>query len=456
MAFKPSPGMRVISSRLGPGMVVKISNSSAVVALDKMPGLPVSLAFSALRPESPVVVDEPPAQESSEPTRIQKRRPMAEDQVRARRSIEALRFGIVPFGSIRDLTVDFDELQGWVVEHLPHERDGFSHVSAVCGPFGSGKSHTMAAIRVIAAECGYVTAHVEVSGSDVSLSDPEGVLRQLWPTCSVAERESATPLLDLNLAAIANGKAQTSTALAEYERVLANLDAIGTLKRLDCLDPHVDDIEGFVGCSDALTANELQRRVYEDVQRHGGNWRSDPFTFKRLIGSSLSERPRDFVKCLLGYASLARRAGHKGLVVTIDEFEVEHNLSDTKWVRLTSLLETMEDQLGGEAAPLSIFIATVGQEGERGDPVVDNLVRVTGGDCYYLKGWSRDSMLELAKGIHRLYRQAYETETSFDRRLVDRTYEALDPDDLDGSGVVRAFIKHYVAVVDSIDGPGAK
>lgn len=445
-------GMRVVTERFGAGMITRVTGSGALVLLDKMPARPIQLPMSELSAED----TEDALIEFIEPTRreLVKTARMTAYQQAARRSIEALRFGVVPSASVEELTVGFDELQDWVGKQLPTAGDSTARVCEVCGVFGSGKSHTMAAIRLIAQEAGFVIAHVEVNGADVSLSDPEGVLRQLLPTATGEDLESATPLLDLHVAAIENGYDQVCSALVGYDRVLANIGTIVALRRRNCLEQHAEDIDAFLSCSDALTTSQLQNQVYADIVQRGGNWRSDPFALKRLIGLATAERPSDFVCCLLAYTALAKRAGFKGMVITIDEFEVEYHLTYTKLERVKGLLRAMRDEMAGAEAPLAIFIATVGQEGHAGDAFVSMLVEASGGAEYDLEEWSPGMLRKLAENIHCLYETAYRLDAGFDKKQVSSVERLLDDDDVAESGHVRAFIKGYVASLDVQYGPG--
>lgn len=455
MASTPTPGERVFTTRFGPGMIMKLTRTGALIALDRMPKMPLELPLSQLTSESGQAYATDSLRTAAEGERRPKGTTAADAaQHNARTSVEALRFGIVPEASIREVTVGFDGLSRWVTAHLPHRRNGLSHVSQVCGSFGSGKSHTMAAIRLIAREEGYVTAHVEVNGNDVSLSDPEGVLRQLWPTSTAAEFESPHPMVDLNLRAIEKGRAQSDHALAAFDRVQSNLKTIATLHTLNCLDKNAEDVEGFLQCGNTHTASQLFSQLSADVVRHGGSSSFNSVPVKRLIGQKVDDRPSDFVNCLLGYAVLARRAGFQGLVITIDEFEVEYTLSEAKFERIQDLATAMRDELGGEKVPLTVFVATVGQEGHAGDEVVGSIVDATGGDEYSLQPWTRDSMRELSGKIHELYCRAYDIDKTTCDTMARQVEAALDDDDVESSGLVRAFIKHFVGALDAAHGPG--
>jgi RecA/RadA recombinase len=448
LATLPKPGSRVVTDRLGAGMIIKLTEAGALVALDDFPGTPIELTLAQLSSADG-------ASFGLSGTGASPRHAQAEaleaGQYAARRSIEALRFGIVPLASIEEITVGFEDVEEWVESCLPHNLDGRSSVSEVSGSFGSGKSHAMAAIRGVAQKAGYVTASVEVNGDGISLSDPEGLLRQLWPTAAAAGLESATPILDLHLRAIDKGRGQVFNALWEFDRVQANLTTVETLRDTGCLDPHAEDVDNFLSSGNDFTAYQLRDQLAAELRRQGvGRWDS-PIVIKRLIGNRLDERAHDFVNCLLGYAVVAQRAGYKGLVITIDEFEVEHNLSLSHFERVRSLVRTMVDELSQDA-PLSVFIATVGQEGHEGDAVVEALVEATSGGLWPLDEWTGDSLRELAKRIHALYCKAYMVDDAFDERLLRSVDELLADDELDDSPV-RAFIKQYVAVLDVTYGP---
>lgn len=450
MARPFQPGQRVETLRLGAATIVRPTPAGALIRLDRMPTTVIEIPSSQITAPA----DRDAGARLTGPSVNSRHKSMPSDQLKARRSIEALRFGIVPLASVSDVTVGFEELSRWVSDNLPHNRRNGSHVSEISGAFGTGKSHTMAAIRLIAQEQGYLTAHVEVNGSSVTLSDPAGVLRQLWPTTKGTDLESATPILELHVEALDNGLQAATSMLQGFERIQDNLRTVSLLQRIAALDHNADDLDVFLSCGDAQTASGLRGQLYADLLRSGGNWSSDPFDVKRLIGQRVEDRPTDFVKCLLGYSLLGRRAGFKGLVVTIDEFEVEvYHLSASKLERIEGLAQALMEQLGKGTAPLALFVATVGDQGHAGDEIVSDLVSSTRGDVYELPAWTKKSMRELARRIHSIYCAAYAIPDSFQATDVKVIESALEDADVGNSGVVRAFIKAYVSLLDTTYGP---
>ncbi|WP_373059901.1 BREX system ATP-binding domain-containing protein [Gemmatimonas sp.] len=476
MAFTPAPGLRVHTSKFGSGTVVRLTRTGAVVALDRMARLEVDVPLDQLAevddggvankasptPPSSVGTSYSSAAAASFESRMEPVAALDEVGFRARRSVEALRFGIVPTHSVGDVTLGYEELEHWVSQQLPTAARSRPTVSEICGPFGTGKSHTMAAIRHIAESRGFVTAHVEVDGNSISLSDPASVLRQLWRTLAAPGLESPTPLVDLNVRAIERGRSLAVAALARFERVRSNLLTIATLKRSNCIDKHGETMELLLSCGDEVTAIDAKRMMIPDASGGAiwGGYAEFVIEPKRLIGLRTDDRPDDFVECLVGYSVLARLAGFEGLVVTIDEFEVEAaSLSYQRIERLKGVISALSTWFGGsgpqKTGPLSVFIATVGQEGHIGDSIVDILISNSNGAQHPLSPWSRSAHRQLAEKIFALYCHAYSLTCEFDASLAIRVQTLLDSADVEGSGMIRAFIKRYLAELDTAYGPGA-
>jgi hypothetical protein len=455
MAAKLTSGCRVQTAFFGSGVVVRVTRTGAIVALDRMHGLKVDIPLDQLTASGATS-----GAEAVDVTHVGDATPSDDAQFQARRSIEALRFGIVPTHSIAQVTLGFPELERWAKEQLPNSSRSRPTVCEVCGPFGTGKSHTMAAIRHVASASGFVTAHVEVDGNGVSLSDPASVLRQLWRTISAQDWESPTPLVDLNLRAIENGNALVSSALMKFDRVRSNLLTVRTLKRINCLDRFAEMMEVLLACGDEVTAGDIRHAIFSDGSIAMESSRSSELFIepKRLISLRTDERANDFVECLVGYSVLARLAGFQGLVVTIDEFEVEAaNLTREKIERLKRVISALASWFGPtgprNGGALGLFIATVGEEGHLGDAIVDALVSNTSGARHLLKRWSRSDHGKLAERIFALYSDAYALDALFEPSLAAHVQDDLDQTDIEGSGLIRAFIKRFVAELDSAYGP---
>lgn len=378
------------------------------------------------------------------------------------RSLEALRFGIVPREAIERLTIGYKPLESWVGSRLPEGSDGLPTISEVCGAFGTGKSHTMAAIRHIAAANNYLTAHVEVDGHGVTLSDPIGLLYHLWSTMAGRELESAVPLVELNQRALDRGALPAQTALEHYPRVYSNHETIRYLRTHGALEPFEERLDGLMACSPQEPATSIRQDIMSYLHDRGvPRWEVyEHVQPTRVVGVGVEERPEDFVDCLMGYASLARVAGYAGVVMTVDEFEVEHQSSPQRLGRIVALAATLRVRFGSEASrgvPLAVFIATVGQQGQLGDVIVEAMLGAGGGDHAQnrreLRAWPAKNLVDLAGRIHRLYRDTYASAATFDRDEADELADKAAGESADESGQIRAFIKGYLAQLDARLGP---
>jgi hypothetical protein len=236
--------------------------------------------------------------------------------------------------------------------------------------------------------------------------------------------------------------------------VWGNFSAVRYLCQKKALDPYGDELDPLLSGNNDLTASTLQSRIFGDLLV--GGWTQDaPFSLKRLVGLPVSDRPRDFVDCLFGYASLFQLAGFKGLVITIDEFEVEH-LWAAQFERIIALVRHLAERLAsgqGSRCPLAVFIATVGEEDHLGDALVDKIVKASGGGRRVLRAWSEGDREKLGQALTTLYGSAYDKTPLVDKRLTDRVEATLDQADLALSGSIRAFVKRLMAELDSKYGP---
>ena len=449
-------GARVNTAHFGPGSVVKATKQGALVRLDGFGGVEIEVVTGELRAlDGATAMDEAPAASPRAAATLR-------GDIGARRAIEALRFGLVPQGAIEDLTLGFAGLRDWTRANLPAALGERPHAAAVTGPFGTGKSHTMAVVRYVASREGYATARVEVDGQTISLARPETFLRQLWGSLSAPGLDSPTPIFDLYARAIAAGQPAPAVLVGaggsaddtpgQLDRVRQNYQVMADLHGRGQLDDHAYVLDALLSSSTEYTAAEVARQTGAPTKTRGGQ-----LHLRRMLGNSVAERPHDLVAALAGHALIAQLAGFRGLVATIDEFEVEQVPSRASYARVKAHLGVLTAYLRGEtghrAAPLGLFFATVGEDEAGEDAAVGPLLAATGGGSYRLESWPPALRRELAERIARLYAAAYGLAPSFDPVFVDRVEASLAHGGLDDSGLIRAFIKRYVAALDVGYGP---
>ena len=253
-------------------------------------------------------------------------------------------------------------------------------------------------------------------------------------------------MLELYSKAIDNGHSAPNIAPRGIDRIADNYRTIQLLKRRGILELFEFEYDAVVSSHDEITASELQHQINQQHQINHG----DCVSVKKMIGRSVEDRPYDFVESLFGHAIICNLAGYKGLVVTIDEFEVEYL---GLFGRVVDLINVLTKYLTGNTshpcAPCAIFFATVGQPGHQGDKVVDQLIEDCDGDYYPLDEMDRDAMRDIGKRIYKLYNKTYNLSEPFSVSTAKKIYQKIE---IHG-GRVRSFIKHYMAHLDDNFGP---
>ncbi len=442
-------GSRVTVRSQGDGVVFRISKPHYYVQLDR--GQQTICSFYELELiEEPVRLFQDLPQIRRQRPGAKRRgpllRPVAADDG-ARRSVEALRFGLVPDDALEEVTLDYDDWADWINRRLPEEHQDGPTVSEVIGAYGTGKSHAMALVRQIARQQDYLTARVEVDGKSITLADPEPFLYSLWSSLRSPDGQP-TDLIDQYLSAIRNSGYTPRVAPRGKDRIARNYEIVQQLLRNGRLADCRYAVNAVLSSSPEFTAAAVKEILYKD------GYLSSPHTdIFRMVGMKVGERPYDFLESLIGHTLIAKYAGWKGLVVTVDEFEVERACLDPKMLsRAEDLFNLLKSYLLGNLkhpdVPLGLFFATA-SKGTRGDRLVDELIGDCDGGYKRLRPLSSDGFQKLAERIFSLYSRAYGFNTPFLQDCFERAFKSVQSHE----NLTREFIRRYIFVLDSTYGP---
>ena len=437
--------MRVEVKNLGEAVVTKVTREGAVVALQSAKGLNIHVAAHELKSlEINSWYDE----------NENVLRPLIHSKKTEKlKALEALRFGLVPTAYLEDITVDYDRLEDWIISRLPHNSVNKACVYEVSGPFGTGKSHTMAVMRHLVMGEGYLSAKIEVDGENISLAYPGKLLYNLWLSLQGRNYKPDYPLLELYLKAMQKGHDQVPPALEKNKIFKESFNFIKYLNRMDLVDEHAYLLEEALSGSDIVTAAQIKNEI-----GRAARIKRNRIKFKPFKARAVQQRPRLFIESLLGHSLMAVAAGYKGLLITIDEFEVHSVLSPALGRKAQSIIDYLSKYVNEETdlppAPLVLCFATIGQDGCEGDSMIADMIDNCGGQRYVLRSWSVEQRLQMAEQIYSLYREVYKITAEFSPQLVRQVEELLDTKGFDDNERVRAFIKWYVALLDVEFGPG--
>ncbi len=384
--------------------------------------------------------------------------------------IDSLRFGLVPVTDIDQLTIGFDKIHKWTLQSLPYKNGKEKQVAhQILGHYGNGKSHMMSVIRQIAYHEGYITARVEVDGRNISLADPNSFLYALLTSIKGKNLDISSPLLSLYKKAIQTRYDPPEITPEKPDRINTIYNLIHQLIRQGNLDELDYVLDAVLTCSDEMTASDARYIIKQKT-----NWRF--VNIYPMIGRTVSDRHKNFLETLIGTTLIAKQAGYKGLIITIDEYEVEsaHLSTFTRIARECDFLDLAVDFFSEETAyqnvPLALYFATVPMEEDTTEEYsyltktagfterVNRMVNNSGGHTYTLDefgGYNQnDKDIKTIVGrIYSMYCDAYKwNDVSLDT-ICDILSEKLRDMSNTDSGGIRSFMKQYISVLDSYGPP---
>lgn len=377
-----------------------------------------------------------------------------------KRCIDALRFGLVPTDYTSELTLGFESIKKWTESTLPHENRGSPSVHQIIGPFGEGKSHTLSIIRHLALQEGYLVGSVEVDGKEVSLSKPETFLFHLFSTLKGKNLNNAMPIIELYRKALRqNYKGPFIAKSGHVDRIHEMYNLIGILERYGYLDDLGYLLEDVLTCSEDVTATDVKAILIDETKERIN--RSDIRVYP-LIGRNVQNRPDEFIEALVATALIGKLAGFQGLIVTVDECEVEEELlagenKKRKEQVFNALLKYFSGVSNYVQSPLTLYFASV--PSQRDDSVqIDHIIEKSKGTHYSLtpfKGWDPSDMeqLTIVKRVHDIYKKSYGCNGASEEILYDKLKTIMVDSDIYDSGGIRFFIKRYISLLDSMYGP---
>lgn len=213
-------------------------------------------------------------------------------------------------------------------------------------------------------------------------------------------------------------------------------------------------IESLLSCSDEVSATEVNKML-------SGALRQSNLKLKKLISRKVDERGFDFIEALAGVATLAAAAGYKGLMVTIDEYEVERIKNNSNYKAVQEILSIIGQYLSGKlnipAAPFCIIFSAINQNGEKGDPDITSYITRTPENIFEVEKWSKSQKIELLKKVHFLYCETYRLWSEFSLTTGENLTKLIESKLPDSeSRQIRSIIKWYLTLLDLQHGPPNK
>lgn len=232
--------------------------------------------------------------------------PAETQKMEARRTIEALRYGLVPAKRIRELSVGLEDEKASLQQAFSNTREKGGDVRVVVGEYGAGKSHFFELAAQEALSNNFMVATTSLDLREVPPNRPQRIYLSLMRSLRFPDSEETglVPLLDKiialpNYSEIQDGIKETffATALHNYALMRNNPD--------DALESLVDWMSG--------------EKVFISDVRRNAQFKSKEFQIKSL--SQLTTAADQYSYLLNGWGWLASQAGYAGLAVFIDESE---------------------------------------------------------------------------------------------------------------------------------------
>jgi len=370
--------------------------------------------------------------------------------VAARRGVLALKLGQIIEEHVLELSTGTDAIQEELERIVSDVVSRRPRSVLFKGSYGAGKTHLLTMLSALAANQKMATASVILDGEGVALSDPMSLLEALLATLRYPG--DAVPVgISRRAAALRRG--------ARYRDVRNRLGfrlahALFETPADAFDDPEIVEVlEAYLSLT--LSASQARHRL-----RCFG-YRS--ITLPSMKARTIDERSERFCELLRGWTEFCTLTGAKGLVLVLDEVDVEYG--STVWRselrRRRSMLLKALDELGKKDVPLLLAFASApaGHDvAPENDAVVDLVEKIGGIDLEVeVPLPTAAQMKELARRLQGLYERAYpERMARVDRPRLTRLLDAFADQHQHGlNAVPRQFVRGTLERLDVAPGlPG--
>ncbi len=300
-------GSTVNHPLFGRGQIIELRNAARESAVRFDNGIravvPVNL-LSVLKPsDTPVLAPRPLVASRKETART----PEQEQRLVARRTIEALRYGVVPQTRIRELSAGLASERASLKRAFDTVGEAGGDVRVVLGEYGTGKSHFFELAAQEALERNFLVATASLDLREVPPNRPQRIYNALmrnlrYPDSS--ETGTLAPLFERLL------------ALPEYSALLTKLQSTIFGSALH----NYELMRGQPGESLNLLHEWLAgEKVYINTVRQAVAVKSKEFPIPAL--SMMTTSADQYCYLLSGWGWLAQQAGYAGIAVLLDESE---------------------------------------------------------------------------------------------------------------------------------------
>jgi BREX system ATP-binding protein BrxC/D len=382
---------------------------------------------------------------------------------------KALRSGTVPANGLEHIAVGLDPQIGAIQELFEHASNGRSAYKFIRGAYGAGKTFLSTLACSKALEAGFLTSTVVISQTESPLYRLAQVYRKICLGLST--------------------RSHTSGALQSVlDRWLYSLE-----ERVLCFDGLEEDDPGFNAAVAQKVEQTLQPlgekagrlvaclRAYHQCQMEDDyaasrallDWVSgEPkvaSSVKRLAGITGKLDNTDALIFLKGLLELIRAAGHKGLVLVLDEVETISSQRRPERQKSLEVLRTLVDALDKNEFPGLVLLVTGTPdffEGQNGVPSLEPLhdrLRVEFSDKrpdnlrmaqIRLRSFDSVRLLAVARRVKAIFPAS--NPDRIERQVDDTLIQDMVSTFTQGFGgeiavVPRIFLREFLNILDLVD-----
>jgi len=374
-------------------------------------------------------------------------------QLDAQRVITSLRVGTVPVEHLRTFTVGRQDLLDSVKEDLDFVSGGGSKVRLLAASYGGGKTHLLTLLREEALENGLLVSYVELHSREAPFDRFEIIYSILMQSL------------------------RSATSIAGAEEVLDRWTRANRLYNVRDLDAALAKVTSFPDLRNAIKTyvaySEGSSELHLEYRSAALSWLYGsrlPPGLASKVGVRSPITIANVSEVFRSFLTLARASGFGGVVLLLDEAEAVTTLERSQRRNdANQNLRKLLDNTDSNEGLLVVFATTPRfiEDPDRGAmsyPALWDRIRPvfrqpavaanTRGTLVHIGALAEEHLVELAVRVFAAYAKAHawgegtHLSDAAVAKYVGKFLSSGDPNS------VRAFIRGWVTILDSMRGPG--